>query len=166
MTEQLVKRRIFAQEEKCNGCRICELRCSFYHEKLYAPSHSRIRIKKVEVEGTTIPETCRLCYKCIESCPEDAISKSEITGAIQIDEQKCTGCEECVKACPFGVMHMHPVSNIAMTCDLCDGNPQCVIYCPETALHYITAKEFSEYKKKEKENIEAGRVQKFSPIPK
>ena len=60
---------------------------------------------------------------------------------------------------------MHPAINIAMTCDLCDGDPQCVKYCPEEALHYMTAKEFAEYRKKEKANFEAGRIPKHSPIP-
>ena len=129
-------KRIFVIKEKCNGCRICELRCSFFHERFYAPSHSRIRVKKNEKEGIAVPNVCRLCYKCIESCPEGAISKSEKTGAVQIDSGKCTGCRECVLACPSGVMYIHPVNNVAITCDLCEGEPQCVKYCPEKALLY------------------------------
>ena len=144
---QTAIKRIHVQKEKCNGCRICELRCSFEHENCFAPSLSRIHVFKDEKEGIAIPKTCIICGKCIESCPEEAISKSNETGAIQIDREKCTGCFECVKACPYGVMKMHPNLNVAMTCDLCDGNPQCVKYCPEDVLHYMTTREFSEYKK-------------------
>ncbi len=141
-------KRILVQKEKCNGCRICELRCSFEHEQIFAPSYSRIIVHKNELEGSAIPEMCIICGKCIDSCPEIAISKSERTGAIKIDGDKCTGCQACVKACLYSVMSMHPVLNIAITCDLCDGNPQCVEYCPEGVLHYMTSKEFSDYKKK------------------
>lgn len=148
MSQKPVKR-IFVQKEKCNGCRICELRCSFEHEGVFAPSLSRIYIHKVEEDGITIPKTCVICGKCIEACPENAISKSEKTGAISIDEDKCTGRKDCVAACPYNVMSFNQSTNLAFTCDLCDGNPQCVLYCPEQALHYMTAKEFALYKKSE-----------------
>ncbi len=144
-----IKKRIFAQNEKCNGCRICELRCSFEHEKVFSPFLSRIQVIKNEVEGITIPKVCVICGKCIEACPEKAISKSPITGAIQIDKELCTGCKICVEACPFDVMRFNPEKNIAITCDLCDGDPQCVKYCPEEALHFKSAKEFAEYKRKD-----------------
>ncbi len=152
MTQKQVKR-IFVQREKCNGCRICELRCSFEHENVFAPTLSRIYIHKVEEDGITIPKTCIICGKCIEACPEDAISKSEKTGAISIDENRCTGCKKCVSACPFNVMSFNPITQKAFTCDLCDGYPQCVKYCPEEALHYISAKGFAEYKKSDDSKI-------------
>jgi len=146
MSQKQVKR-IFVQKEKCNGCRICELRCSFEHEGVFAPSLSRIYIQKVEEDGITIPKTCIICGRCIEACPENAISKSEKTGAISIDKNRCTGQQECVKACPYSVMRFNHSIKIAFTCDLCNGDPQCVQYCPEQALHYMTAKEFALYKK-------------------
>ncbi len=159
MSRQPVKR-IQIQKEKCNGCRICELRCSFHHDLVYSPTISRINVYKEEIEGITIPKTCVICGKCIESCPEAAISKNEMTGAIEINEEKCTGCQECVLACPYGVMKIHPIRNVAMTCDLCSGNPQCVKYCPEEALHYMTSKDFLAYKQKEKEDKESGKIKK------
>ncbi len=146
-----IKRRIFVQKEKCNGCRICELRCSFEHETIYSPHLSRIHVIKDEVEGITIPKTCVICGKCIDACPEKAISKSLSTGAIEIDEELCTGCKVCVDACPFEVMRFNSEKNLAYTCDLCNGSPQCVKYCPEEALHFMSAKEFAEYKKKDQE---------------
>jgi Fe-S-cluster-containing hydrogenase component 2 len=142
-------RRIFIQKEKCNGCRICELRCSFEHELTFSSALSRIYIQRKEMEGIAIPKTCIICGKCIETCPENVISKSEKTGAISIDEENCTSCGECVTACPYDVMKIHPLTNKAMTCDLCNGNPQCVKYCPEDVLHYMTAREFSSYRKEE-----------------
>ena len=136
------RKRLYIQEEKCNGCRICELRCSFEHERCFSPTLSRINITKNERKGIAIPSTCTLCGVCINSCPEGALSKSGITGAIKVHREICTGCQSCVAACPFNVMKIHPTANVAITCDLCLGNPQCVRYCPENALHFLTAKEF------------------------
>jgi len=157
---KLQVKRIQVQKEKCNGCRICELRCSFQHDQVFSPTISRINVYKEEIEGITIPKTCVICGKCIESCPEVAISKDEKTGAIKIDEEKCTGCQDCVLACPYGVMKIHPIKNVAITCDLCSGDPQCVKYCPEEALHYMTSKDFLAFKQKEKADRESGKIKK------
>lgn len=145
------RKRIYIQEEKCNGCRICELRCSFDHDVVFSPTLSRINVRKNERNGIAIPNTCVMCGTCIDSCPEDALSRSVQIWAIKVYKEKCTGCQECVRACPINAMKIHPTYNVAMTCDLCSGNPQCVQYCPEDALHFLTAKEFSVLNKAEKE---------------
>jgi len=158
---------LFIESEKCNGCRICELRCSFFHEGVYSPTLSRIHVVKWELDGIDVPVACRQCVDapCIRVCPTGAVTKSAKPGAIQIDESKCIGCKMCVVACPFGAMMMHPKLNIAMTCDLCDGDPQCAKYCPENAIHYMTPKEFADYRRKEKARKVAGKVEKRSAIP-
>ena len=35
--------------EKCNGCRSCELACSFYHQLAFQPSKSSIEVIPVDV---------------------------------------------------------------------------------------------------------------------
>lgn len=152
-------------KEKCNGCRICELRCSFFHYQVYAPSLSRIHVEKKEIEGYTNPKTCVNCGKCIEACPEQAIFRSETTGAIIISHELCKGHQDCVEVCPFEVMKFDVERAIAFTCDLCDGDPQCVKYCPEEALFYMTSKEFNEFRKKEKTKLESGEKVKPSVVP-
>jgi Fe-S-cluster-containing hydrogenase component 2 len=142
------KKRLYIQEEKCNGCRICELRCSFEHDNCFSPSLSRITIRKNERKGISIPTTCVICCVCIDSCTEGALSNCEQTGAIKVHKEKCTGCQNCVAACPFNAMKIHSTANVAITCDLCSGHPQCVRYCPEDALHFLTAKEITVLNKK------------------
>jgi len=146
MEKQHVKR-IFVLKDRCNGCRICELRCSFHHEKVYSPTLSRIYVVKNELEGYTNPKTCVLCGKCVEVCPVNAISFSAVTGAIAINVELCEGKQDCVEVCPFNVMRFNQVTQRAFTCDLCDGDPQCVKYCPEEALFYMTSKEFLAFRK-------------------
>ena len=164
MEKKQVKR-IFVLEEKCNGCRICELRCSFYHEQVYSPSLSRIHVVKKEVDGYTKPKTCVICGKCIEACPEKAITKSEETGAISISIELCKGHKDCVDVCPYDVMRFNELQSIAFTCDLCDGDPQCVKYCPEEALFFLTPKEFITLKKEYQQKKVSGEIGKPEVIP-
>ncbi|MEX0568506.1 MAG: 4Fe-4S dicluster domain-containing protein [Candidatus Njordarchaeota archaeon] len=124
---------IMVKVDKCSGCRTCELICSFYHLGIYAPRYSRIKVKfKGGVTENIL--ICRQCKQCIEKCETDAIYFDSKTGAIKIDENKCNGCRACVEACPFGAMFFDEKKNVAYTCDLCGGDPQCVKKCPEKAL--------------------------------
>jgi Fe-S-cluster-containing hydrogenase component 2 len=79
---------------------------------------------------------CRSCEdaKCVKACPEKALSQEEGTGIIIVDETKCKGCDWCVQACEYGGITIHPEKGIAITCDMCKGDPQCVKFCPEEAL--------------------------------
>lgn len=163
--EKQQTKRIFVMQDRCNGCRICELRCSFYHNQVYSPTLSRIYVVKSELEGLTEPKTCVICGKCIDACPEKAISKSKTTGAISINGEICTGYMACVEVCPFEVMRFDHTKGVAFTCDLCDGDPQCVKYCPEEALFYMTPKEFSDFKKKEQQTKSTGEQKKPDVIP-
>ncbi len=45
-------------------------------------------------------KTCTGCGKCIDRCPEGAISFNE-KGLAEVNGDKCTGCGKCTKACPF-----------------------------------------------------------------
>ena len=46
-----------------------------------------------------------------------------------VDESRCTGCGECYDVCPQGVIQPHPERKVALKCDLCDGEPQCIAFC-------------------------------------
>lgn len=43
---------------------------------------------------------CTGCGKCVEKCPEAAISLND-DGMALVDQDRCTGCGKCTKACPF-----------------------------------------------------------------
>jgi len=87
--------------------------------------------------------TCRHCEDpaCVAACPKEALSQEEKTGVIMVDEDKCNGCSWCIEACPFGAMLLHPKKKVVSTCDNCKdlGEPQCVKWCPEEALEFLTA---------------------------
>jgi len=132
------KRKILVTDiEKCVGCGICELICSAEKEKAFNPKHGRIRVLRIQpIIDTAV--ACRLCENpaCVTSCPYDALTQRE-NGVVDIDEEKCTGCGWCIEACEFGSITVHPEKKIVI-CDLCEGDPMCVKYCPKDALELTT----------------------------
>jgi Fe-S-cluster-containing hydrogenase component 2 len=70
------------------------------------------------------------------------------TGAVLVNEEKCTGCGLCIPSCPIGILKVDPVTHVAIKCDLCGGDPECVKRCPEKALKYIDAEKAAYYKQR------------------
>lgn len=128
--------KLIVDSELCRGCRICELACSFFNFDEFNPKKSRIRVTKLEEPGIDIPVVCRQCEKCgaITDCPAEALEKNKETGAVIVDPEKCTGCGICLEACTFGAISLNPENGLANVCNLCNGNPKCVEWCPNQAL--------------------------------
>ena len=92
---------------KCSGCRKCEIACSLFHENKIWPEASRIRVFML-VPGVEVPHLCAQCddYPCVESCPVNALSVSEETGAVLVDKEKCTTItqQDFMSRCHLGLM--------------------------------------------------------------
>jgi carbon-monoxide dehydrogenase iron sulfur subunit len=146
LTESEVTERKFvaADLEKCTGCGVCELVCALKREKVYDPQRSRIKILRL-YRLVNMSTVCRLCENppCVTACTLDCLTQSE-TGIIMVNEDKCNCCGWCIKACPYGAVVLNSEKETVMICDLCDGEPQCVEWCPEEALNLVTQKEFDE----------------------
>jgi len=53
--------------------------------------------------------------------------------SIQVQKEKCTGCEQCVSACPFGAIEViDGVAEIGLGCTACQA---CIEVCPVEALY-------------------------------
>ncbi len=139
------KRFIAADLEKCTGCGICELVCAIKRENVYNPRCSRIKILRL-YRLVNMAVVCRLCENapCVIACPQECLVQSEKTGVILVDEDKCDCCGWCMKVCPYSVITLNPEKETVMICDLCEGDPQCVEWCPEGALDLVTQKTFNE----------------------
>lgn len=122
--------------ENCTGCRYCELICTLHHENSINPNKARIRVLKKGIKND-IPVTCSMCGVCIEVCPVDAII--EENGVVKVIEEHCTGCGSCEEACPYSIIRV--VDDIAIKCDLCDGDPECVKYCTPLAIRFEEVKD-------------------------
>lgn len=125
--------------DKCVGCGVCEYICSLEKEKVFNPVKSRIRTLRL-YPMINISMTCRNCEDpaCVTACPRDALKQSEETGVILVDKDNCDGCGWCIEACEFGAIVLNPESRTVVVCDLCEGKPKCVEWCPEEALELTT----------------------------
>jgi Fe-S-cluster-containing hydrogenase component 2 len=78
----------------------------------------------------------------VTACPKSALSQDEETGVIVVDENLCVGCDWCISACDFGAIMIHPEKKVVFICNNCkdqpDG-PQCVKWCPEEALDFVSS---------------------------
>jgi len=83
------------------------------------------------VPGAEVPHLCAQCsnYPCVASCPVNALSVNETTGAVIVDNEKCIACGKCIEACPGKVPHLHPNRKHILICDLCGGDPECAKIC-------------------------------------
>ena len=129
---------------KCTGCGICELAC-IQEKGESSPLQSRIRVVRMK-PLFNFALACRSCEdaRCVTACPEKALSQSEETGIIMVSDTKCKGCDWCVQACEHGGITISPESGLAVACDLCGGDPQCVEFCPEEALELVATDEEAE----------------------
>ena len=131
---------------KCTGCGICEYACALEKgEAVWNPIKSRIRVVRL-TPLFNFALACRFCEdaQCVTACPENALTQCEKTGILMVNEKKCKGCDWCIQACPHGGITLHPDKGIAMACDLCDGEPKCVEFCPEEALDTVSTDEEAE----------------------
>jgi carbon-monoxide dehydrogenase iron sulfur subunit len=122
-------------DEKCTGCRLCELACSVTKTDEFNPALARIRVDWGE-EGACVPVVCTQCAEawCVQACPSEAISRNQETAVVIIDPEQCIECGECVSACPTGAIGWRSSSGAPFKCDLCSGQPACVAMCPAEAL--------------------------------
>lgn len=123
---------------KCTGCSLCEYVCVLEkNEPLWNPLRSRIRVIRL-APAFNAALTCRFCEDapCVRACSRNALTQSE-EGFILVDEAKCDRCGWCIQACPYGGISLHPDKTSVLVCDLCNGEPKCVEFCPEEALELV-----------------------------
>lgn len=146
MFSDLILKRVFAIEEHCIGCRICEVYCVTEHSKSKdiikahrkeLPPTSRVRVQ--ENGPLSFAIQCRHCDEpsCVHSCLSGAMSRDPLSGRVNHDKDKCIGCWTCIMVCPVGAIIPDEKSKkVVAKCDLCDGLeiPACVNNCPNQGL--------------------------------
>ncbi|HEC92699.1 MAG TPA: glycyl-radical enzyme activating protein, partial [Candidatus Atribacteria bacterium] len=61
--------------------------------------------KSPEVDIYYHEDKCQQCGRCIENCPQEAISwRSPEKEAILIDKEKCNKCLKCIEVCPVNAL--------------------------------------------------------------
>jgi Fe-S-cluster-containing dehydrogenase component len=87
---------------------------------------------------------CNHCENpsCVSSCPANAYSIDNDTGAVLLDSEKCIGCNYCYWNCPFDAPQYDRESGTIQKCHFCNERlvkrvePACVSACPTGALVY------------------------------
>jgi len=140
-------KRVYAKEEVCIGCKLCEVYCRTEHSKSknIIKAHKKefprpmARVLVEELRPVSFALQCRHCDEpaCVEACITGALTKDE-SGRVVHDEAKCVGCWTCVLVCPHGAPQRDLERRKIAKCDLCPDRetPACVEMCPNEALVY------------------------------
>jgi Fe-S-cluster-containing hydrogenase component 2 len=89
----------------------------------------------------SVPMTCFQCERphCAIICPTHAIARDAATGLVTVSKARCIGCKLCSVVCPFGNISFSSAKRVAVKCELCGGEPECVTFCPTKALEFRDA---------------------------
>lgn len=75
----------------------CPLRCRWCSSPYTQSPHPEVLY---------IRSRCTGCGRCLEVCPQTAISKGEDLSKVRTDRTLCTGCGTCVEVCAYGAREL------------------------------------------------------------
>jgi len=146
---------------KCTGCRTCVLGCKQWNNlpikdnvsgntfssinwiNIISSNYSFEKNGETRKETIHVRKSCMHCQDaaCVKVCPAGAIGRTE-SGMVNIDQEKCIGCNYCIANCTFNVVGFDQAANVARKCTGCydriekDLEPACVHACPTGALSF------------------------------
>jgi len=152
---------VFIDIAKCTGCRACVLGCKQWNDlpikdnvsgqtfssvnwiNIISSNYSYVENDNTFQKTMYIRKSCMHCQEaaCIKACPAGAINRTA-SGMVDIDSQKCIGCNYCIANCTFNVIGFDQAANIARKCTGCYDrierglSPACVHICPTGALNF------------------------------
>ena len=144
---------ILTDLNRCVGCLGCSVACkvvngveigSFWNKVLrIGPFPDSEGAQFPDVYTYFLPVTCQHCENpaCVKVCPTGASQKLP-DGTVQIDKEKCIGCQFCAMACPYGVRYLNEEERVVEKCTLCEQKiaqgelPQCVAQCGARARYF------------------------------
>ncbi len=132
---------LFVTPRLCKDCGTCESVCDKYAVSVFTFED--------EDSSLSVPITCLQCEDaaCIDVCPAKALYRDE-NSTVLVNTTKCIGCKLCTSACPFGNIEYNYSAKRILKCDLCEGNPDCVKFCPTAAIRFESVTEANLNKKR------------------
>ena len=156
--------------KRCIGCNACAVACkqenNLPNDVFFTKTLSEEVGEYPKVSRVYIPTLCNHCEDapCVDVCPTGASFKSEDTGIVDIDHEKCVGCRACMMGCPYNNRYfneerldyfqdagatpyeeartMRHQDGVVMKCNFCRDRvragkePACVANCPTVARHF------------------------------
>ncbi len=138
---------------RCVGCLACSVTCkvvnnvpigNFWNKTLrIGPTPASDGAEFPDVEMYFLTVQCQHCENpaCVQVCPTEASHKLA-DGTVQVDKEKCIGCQFCAMACPYGVRYLNEEERVVEKCTLCEQKiaqgelPQCVTQCGGRARYF------------------------------
>ena len=143
---------------RCVGCLACMVGCkmvndvpigNYWNKTLrIGPNPKAEGAGPDQVDLYFLTVQCQHCAdpECVKVCPTGASHKLE-DGTVQVDKEKCIGCQFCAMACPYGVRYLNQTERVVEKCTLCEQKllqgelPQCVSQCCGMARWYGDAEQ-------------------------
>lgn len=165
---------IYQDQNRCIGCRACELHCKTKNDVPVGPSfckiipvgpHLRAGIPRIHF----IFMPCFHCEHpwCVAACPTEAMQKRTSDGIVFVDQSLCIGCKACITACPWGAPQWNKLTGRVFKCDYCKDRideglqPACVTGCTTAALKWVSPANSTEMRREQF----AKAIAKDRPIP-
>lgn len=152
---------IYADPDKCLGCKSCELACGLAHAgtDIFTAVVEQLQIQPrnsvIQADDIVMPLQCRQCEDapCALACPTGAVYQSD--GMVKLNRDVCIGCKVCSMVCPFGAISIRTElketgnrrskNAKALKCDLCvnrtgeisEDTCACVEACPTKAIALV-----------------------------
>jgi len=145
-----VKYGMLHDETRCIGCDACSEACRQVNHVPEGVSRlTMVRSGPVgefpDAKYHFFRHSCQHCDNppCVSVCPTGASYIDENTGIVDVNRDRCVGCQYCIAACPYRVRFIHPIHKTPDKCNFCrDTNlaqgklPACVLACPTNALTF------------------------------
>ena len=157
-------------QNNCIQCHGCEVACKMWRSVELGVAWRQVKhIWKgsyPRVKNISASVACMHCLNpvCVESCPENALKKIPENGTVQLDRDKCIGCQTCFEECPFQAPQFGADGKM-QKCDMCTDEidpavekPPCVGTCPTEALLFVSVT------KQEKKDMEEYMLKRISGI--
>ncbi|MHA1729339.1 MAG: 4Fe-4S binding protein [Promethearchaeota archaeon] len=79
--EEIIKRKIEIHPEKCTGCLLCQLACSFTHTDIFNPFSANIRVEWSPGDSKIyFTDECIECGICADYCFYGCLKKVNLGG--------------------------------------------------------------------------------------
>lgn len=146
---------LFVDSKRCQGCGLCRVVCAAVKRRQWNPALGLIRMVEDNQMNRRQGISCMHCSDpaCVLACLMNVIYRDEEQGLVLRRLEDCIGCRACEAACPFGAAVYDYINEKEAACDLCQGKPQCVAYCPHQALSFISQEEELDRKRRQRTEL-------------